>query len=87
MPEQRLRAALEVLHEELGSDSAVSGENRDLLRTVAADLERVLEQEQDADHAPLVDRLERAAVDFESEHPQLARTLNEIVAALARMGI
>ena len=87
MPETRLRAALQVLHEELASSSAVSDDNRELLQTVADDLERVLDEEDETRGEGLTERLERAAVDFESEHPHIARSLNEIVAALARMGI
>jgi len=89
MSEAKLREALETLHQELGhgDPERIDPESRELLQTVADDLQHVLQEGADETASGLGDRVERAAVRFESEHPRLATTLNEIIEALARMGI
>ena len=85
MAKDRLHEALTTLHDELGAGARVSEADRDLLRQVADDVDRVLEEEE-LGHR-LKERAEELATEFEAEHPKLAHVLGEIVEALARMGI
>ena len=89
MSEQKLREALQTLHEELGrgDPDSMDPESRELLQTVADELQQVVHEGPEDASGELGGRVERAAVRFESEHPRLATTLNEIIEALARMGI
>lgn len=84
MPRERLHQALTTLHRELEASGPLSEADRELLETVADDVRGVLEAGEDED---LRDRVERAATEFEAEHPRLSGVLGEIVEALARMGI
>lgn len=87
--ERKLREALETLHEELGrgDPDRIDPDSRELLETVAEELRHVLHEGAEDASGGLGGRVERAAVRFESEHPRLATTLNEVIEALARMGI
>jgi hypothetical protein len=82
----RLRDDLERLHAELARARAVDDESRALLHTLAGDIERVLEQSGEAGRG-LRARVEQLALRFETDHPRLAATLNQLTDSLARMGI
>ncbi|MCC5871120.1 MAG: DUF4404 family protein [Gammaproteobacteria bacterium] len=87
MPSSKLRESLESIRRELDEPGAVDDANRALLEQVAADIERVLDEEDETTPDTVRGKMEKAAVDFEAEHPRLARVMNEIVDALGRMGI
>jgi predicted component of type VI protein secretion system len=86
MSKDTLRKSLERLHEELAATSELDPQARALLSHVAADIERVLAGGS-AHSQSLPEQVEEAAVRFEADHPHLARTLNEITDALARLGV
>lgn len=87
MPSSKLRESLESIHRELADPKAVDEVNRTLLEQVAADIERVLDEEDATTPDTVRGRIEKAAIDFEAEHPRLARVMNEIADTLGRMGI
>jgi hypothetical protein len=76
------------LHEELRSAGSLDAETREMLETVARDIERTLAGEHDADSMrERLDRLEGAAVRFEAEHPAFSRVLTEVTDALTKIGV
>ncbi|TVS16986.1 MAG: DUF4404 family protein [Gammaproteobacteria bacterium] len=87
MSSSRLREQLEAIRRELADSDSVDAGNRALLEQVAEDIERVLDDEDETTPDTVRGRMKKAAVDFEAEHPRLARVVNEVVEALARMGI
>ncbi len=87
MSSSRLQEQLEAIRRELADSDAVDATNRALLEQVAEDIERVLDEEDETTPDTVRGKMEKAAVDFEAEHPRLARVMNEVVEALARMGI
>lgn len=87
MASEKLRQSLQSLHRELSDPEAVDEANRRLLEQVAEDIERVLDEDDETTADSVRGRFERVAVDFEAEHPRVARVMNEVVEALARMGI
>lgn len=87
MASERLQESLRALHRELADPEAVDEANRKLLEQVAEDIERVLDDEDETTPDSVRGRFEKMAVDFEAEHPRFARVMNEVVDALARMGI
>ena len=87
MPSSRLRESLESIRRELDNAGAMDDTDRALLEQVAADIERVLDEDDETTPDTVRGRMEKAAVDFEAKHPRLARVMNEIVDALGRMGI
>lgn len=85
MARERLHRALTMLHEELESGAPVPDEDRKLMRLIADDVDRALDEEGLGER--LKERAEELATEFEVEHPKAAKVLGEIVDVLARMGI
>ncbi len=88
MPAQ-LRDQLKALHQQLHESESLDEESRELLVTLLDDINRLLERKHPppAEEDSLGDRLEGAAVRFESEHPALATAVRSVVDALAKAGI
>lgn len=87
MPSSKLHESLESIRRELDAAGTMEDADRALLEQVAADIERVLDENDETTPDTVTGKIEKAAVDFEAEHPRLARVMNEIVDALGRMGI
>ena len=61
-----------------------------MLVTLADDIHRLSEQQSEDSASqvePLSDRLHDFVLQFETDHPQLTRALNQVSAALANLGI
>lgn len=87
MPSSRLHESLQSIRRELDAAGGMDDADRTLLEQVAADIERVLDDDDETTPDTVRGKMEKAAVDFEARHPRLARVMNEIVDALGRMGI
>ncbi len=91
MSAERLRALLGQVHDELAKTGSVSAEGRELLARTMGELADVLERTQGDSKPPesegLGDRLEESARQFESEHPQLFTTLQQVIDTLRGAGI
>lgn len=87
MPTERLRESLLAIRTELADPEGMDADSRALLEKVAADIERVLDEEDETTPDTARGRMEQLVVDFEVEHPRVTRVVNEVVEALARMGI
>jgi uncharacterized protein DUF4404 len=83
--DEDLRDLLAQLHARLGRAKSLDGESRNLLTTVARDIEGALADSGAAKKTP--ERLEALAMRFETEHPAIAEVLREIVDTLGRAGI
>lgn len=86
---KELRNTLARLHEELRAGQPLDADARELLETLASDIERLLHpgsREPEALEA-LARRLAEAIERFEESHPALTATVNRVADALARMGI
>jgi hypothetical protein len=85
---ETLKGKLGRLHQELGSVSSLDAETRELLETIARDIERTLRGERDADTIrERLDRVEGATLRFEAAHPSFSKVLSEIADALAKIGV
>ena len=82
-----LRRTLQGLHEELGRADRLDPEDREMLATVLADIQRLLEP--GAGPAPTApgEALEGAAVRLEAGHPGVAGAIRALIDALAKAGI
>lgn len=90
MEKKELIETLQTLHHELAQPGSVDDEARASLKTLAGDIQQLLDQEQteSAEHVgPLSTRVQDLTLQFETEHPQLTRVLNQVAAALANLGI
>ncbi len=94
MNPEHLRALLEQLHGELAQDSPLDERSRQLLLAVQDDIARLTAPPSGGSSAPspeehqrLRGRLQEAVVRFESAHPRLASTLEQVANALSNMGL
>lgn len=89
MESKQLQAILRNLHAELGSAESVDAESREMLQQIAQDIERIAAAPEPAaeEHASVTERLENAALKFESEHPKLSQVLGDIMDAFSKLGI
>lgn len=85
MSDEDLRDLLAQLHARLGRAKSLDGESRQLLATVARDIEKTLAPSGAGTTAP--ERLEALAVRFETDHPAIAEVLRDIVDTLGKAGI
>jgi len=90
--DEKLRELLGRLRERLSGAKSLDPETRNVLTSVAHDIDSTLGKEGAAagagaagkTHAP---RLESLAVRFEADHPGLAEVIREVIDALVRGGI
>ena len=87
MPRTALREELETLRNELAEGPDLDAESRELLAGLAADIERVLEDDAAAGEVPLAEQLADAAERFEASHPRLTALVGRIANALSNLGI
>lgn len=87
MAEQELRTLLDQLRGELDQVDKLDESERDLLRSLATDIENRLDPEIEDDTPPLVNGLQRAIERFEASHPDLTKLLSDAVTALSNAGI
>jgi Domain of unknown function (DUF4404) len=84
--DQELRELLAQVHARLHSAKSVDADSRELLRTVAGDIESALTRT-GRKPAMAQTRLEELAAKFEVEHPALAEAVRDVVDALGKAGI
>lgn len=88
MSAERLRRLLEAVHAELEATDTIDDEGRELVVRTMEDLARALERKGTGEpDETLRERLEDAARQFETEHPQLFHALQQIAATLGGAGI
>ena len=90
MEKQQLLKTLELLHEQLAQTESVDDETRAHLTTLTEDIRRISEEESvegEDPLGPITGQLQDLVQHFGAEHPQLARALNQVAAALANLGI
>lgn len=87
-PRRELSRNLERLHAELSASEDISPRERELLETLASDIEKVLDDEQASEHPDtLAGRLRELTADFEKSHPNLTFAIGAVADALSRLGI
>lgn len=84
-----LRNKLSALHSELSRTSSVDPQAQALLVTLLDDITRLLgtSVQPAEEDAPLTERLDGLAVQFEAEHPALSTAVRRVVDALGKAGI
>jgi phytoene/squalene synthetase len=90
MDPETLRGHLSTLHEELRDAREIDPRSSALLAEVLKDIQRILDAdslEARSGGAPLTDRLEEAAVQFEADHPALAASSRRLIDLLGKVGL
>lgn len=85
MSNDEIRKLLDQLRNEIQTTN-LDDETRASLEELDADIDGLLNSD-DAESEPALDRIRAFEADIASEHPTTVRILNEIIAALSRMGI
>lgn len=78
--------SLKQLHTQLHGHQTLSDADKQMLQTVLHDIQATLDAEQ-AHEPDTVERLEGAAVSFETRHPELSSLTRQVIAALRGAGI
>ena len=88
MTDKKLSELLEQLHNELEKPEAMDEKGRELLRSLDADIHKLLErsEEVDADESVL-QRLQDSIDHFEVTHPDLTSALSHMMTILSNAGI
>lgn len=82
MQEERLKARLAEVHEELERGPDVSDETARLLRAIAEDIGRLIERPEPAapaEHETLAEMLRDATWNLEKSHPKLATAVSQLI--------
>src|SRR5262245_30279354 len=87
MEEKDLTNLLKQLHTELANTKVVDEQGRELLRTLKADIQSLLESSEDDSDDSLLERLQDSIDHFEATHPRLTSTLSQLLNALNNAGI
>jgi len=90
MGNNKFRETLERLHGQLENAEPLDDETRQLLSHVDSDIQELLEpdvSEPTGTHRSLNSQLDKAIGNIESEYPELANTMRQIMTTLANMGI
>jgi hypothetical protein len=86
MNPEHLRDELSKLHEELDSARPVDPRTNQLRGEMLEDVKRMLKGPGEMDDS-LSERLERAAVQFEADHPTLAASSRRLIDLLGKAGL
>ena len=82
-----LHEKLEKLHSELEQAEQVDDSDRELLRTIVSDIQRILERPGGgpaAERHSIVEQLEDTAWRLEESHPSLTSAMSQLMDALSR---
>lgn len=87
--EQKIKAAITELENELGSLSSLDDETRQALEDAVREIQTALGPEESDDLQPqsLMDRLGATAQEFEESHPTLTGIVSRLIDGLGQMGI
>jgi hypothetical protein len=86
MNREELRRTLERLRRELARAEPADEAMRERLRVLQADIQAALDQEP-AEDGTLRRRLEDGVAHFEASHPELARSIAQVIDTLAFYGL
>jgi ElaB/YqjD/DUF883 family membrane-anchored ribosome-binding protein len=87
--QDQLRGELTTLHELLEGVDEVSADTKQAMQAVAADIHRLLDQNQESPGdawSQVGTRWQQAVLNFESQHPRLTQAVDQITGLLANVG-
>ena len=83
---EKMKSTVRSLHDELATETEVDQELKDLLTTLDEHIHQLVEPVDPAGTG-LMDQAENLAARFAAAHPRLESAMQEIIAALAKMGV
>ena len=89
MKNEEFRSQLEKLHNELHQTHALDMQQRELLQTLADEIQALLKRDeiQRNHYTSLSERLNDAVAKLEASHPQITLLLRQTIDSLAYLGI
>lgn len=89
MKKEELRAQLEKLHNELHQSPVIDLQQRELLQTLADEIQALLKRDDIQQHhyTSLSERLNNAVAELEASHPQITLLMRQTIDSLAYLGI
>ena len=89
MKKEEFRSQLEKLHNELHQTHALDMQQRELLQTLADEIQALLKRDEIQRHhyTSLSERLNDAVAELEASHPQITLLLRQTIDSLAYLGI
>ena len=88
MTDKKLSELLEQLHNELEKPEAMDEKGHELLRSLDADIQKLLERSEEADvDESMLQRLQDSIDHFEVTHPDLTSALSHMMTILSNAGI
>ena len=88
MPDRKkLEEQVEILRGQLEQDPPLSDEKREALQELIAKFEVQLELEPATQSPSISDDVNKAAIEFDAEHPVISGTLRNIMITLGNIGI
>lgn len=89
MTNNKLRQQLEHLRAELRQTETVDAKQREVLQTLANDIQELLDREEHQPHhySSLGERLNEAVAQLEASHPQITLLMRRAIDSLAYLGI
>jgi hypothetical protein len=89
MKNEELRSQLEKLHNELHQSPALDQQQRELLQTLADEIQALLKRDEIQQHhyKTLSERLNDGVAKLEASHPQITLLMRQTIDSLAYLGI
>ena len=89
MKTENLRSQLEELHNELQQSQGLDSQQRELLQTLADEIQSLLKRDEIQRHhyTSLSERLNGAVAELEASHPQITLLMRQTIDSLAYLGI
>ena len=89
MKNEELRSQLEKLHNELNQSPDIDSQQRELLQTLADEIQALLKRDDIQQHhyTSLSERLNDAVAELEASHPQITLLMRQTIDSLAYLGI
>ena len=89
MDKQTLREQLRELHAELQQVESLDGNEREMLQSLATDVQEILRREDDRTqhYSSLGDRLREVVAQVEASHPRATMLMRQVIDQLAYLGI
>jgi nucleotide-binding universal stress UspA family protein len=89
MKTEELRSQLEKLHNELHQSQALDLQQRELLQTLADEIQALLKRDEIQRHhyMSLSERLNDAVAELEASHPDITLLMRQTIDSLAYLGI
>jgi uncharacterized protein DUF4404 len=89
MKTEKLRSQLEKLHNELDQSQALDLRQRELLQTLADEIQALLKRDEIQRHhyTSLSDRLNETVAELEASHPRITLLMRQTIDSLAYLGI